>query len=52
MRNFPSGACSVPGPHPADSTLPTRKYEGRRNTDIAILLSTQATLHILCLLIT
>src|SRR5258708_1973091 len=28
-------------------TLPTRKYEGRRNTDVAILLSTQGTLHTL-----
>src|SRR6266852_9086351 len=33
-------------------TLPARKCEGRRNTDVAILLSTPGTLHILCLLIT
>ena len=33
-------------------TLLTRKCEGRQNADAAILLSTQGTPHILCLLIT
>jgi hypothetical protein len=54
MRICLGGVSSAPGPHLADiqRTLLTRKCEGRRNADVAILLPTPGTLHILCLLIT